>query len=173
MKRFTLLLVAGVAMSGCATLGPDSAEAIRNELRREVLAHHLNSPGFGGLFSVVADIDWAKRRFVELPPNDLLYVLQRCPMDRKIDRFIPVEYLRLPMSRWQARHADALAEQGKLQVHQGNLETQQRTLLDKLVKGVIPDHVYQEKSRELDADIAICKAQILDASLDELDIEGV
>lgn len=70
---------------------------IPSDLRKEALSHHLNSSDFSDSFSVVDRIDWAKRMFVELSPNDVLYVLQHCSEDRKIDRFVPVEYLRLPM----------------------------------------------------------------------------
>ena len=96
MRRLSILLAVAIGALGCATLGTGVSSAVRDELRRETLAHHVSSRGVGGWFSVVAGIDWDKREFVDLPPHDLLYVLHRCPMEVKHNYFVPVEYLRLP-----------------------------------------------------------------------------
>ncbi len=74
---------------------------------------------------------------------------------------------------WQGRHAAAIAEQAAQRKRVADLEGQQRRLLDKLVKGVVTDDVYQVKAAEISAEVAVARVQAHDSELDELDIEGV
>ena len=92
MRRTAFLLIAILAASGCVTFSPTREAEIRTQLRREFLIYRIG----GGFFSLVDGIDWEKRKLIELPPLDLLYVLQRYPLERRRTFFVPVKYLRLP-----------------------------------------------------------------------------
>jgi len=77
------------------------------------------------------------------------------------------------LTHWQLRHAEAITDKARQQKRAEEMETMQRKLLDKLLAGVLSDAVYQAKTAELSAEIAICRAQSNDASEDEVDIEAV
>lgn len=74
---------------------------------------------------------------------------------------------------WRGRHEEVAKLQAVQHQRLEKLEALQRTLLDKLLKGIIPDELYETKSKELAADIAVCRVEAHDAQLDRLDIEGV
>lgn len=74
---------------------------------------------------------------------------------------------------WRGRHEEVATLHAAQHQRLEKLEGLQRTLLDKLLKGIIPDELYATKSKELAADIAVCRVEAHDAQLDQLDIEGV
>ena len=73
---------------------------------------------------------------------------------------------------WEGRHADAIEERKRQQRRLEGLEKQRAVLLDKLVGGVVTDEAYGKKDSELDAEIALCKAERHDAELEEVDVEA-
>ena len=73
---------------------------------------------------------------------------------------------------WRERHAEAINERKRQQRRLEGLEKQRSVLLDKLVNGVISDEIYGKKDSELDAEIALCKAERHDADLEEIDVEA-
>jgi len=77
------------------------------------------------------------------------------------------------LAGWKSRHDDVIIQQAQYQAELESLQTQQRILLDKLVKGIITDDAYKAMNQKYDAEIAICRVEIHDAQLDELDIDGV
>lgn len=70
------------------------------------------------------------------------------------------------------RHGAAIEERKRQHRRLEGLEKQRAVLLDKLVSGVIGDEAYGRKDSELDAEIAICKAERHDTELEEVDVEA-
>jgi len=76
------------------------------------------------------------------------------------------------LDSWCQLTAEAVAEQALQRKRMEDLEKQQRTLLDKLVKGVITDDAYASKTRELTVEIAVCKSGVHDADLQEAEVQS-
>ena len=83
------------------------------------------------------------------------------------------DFAKRVLEHWNQLLAANYGEQQVVKDQVEKKEQQQRRLLEKLVQGVIKDEAYEAMNAQLDADIAVLKADRQYAAMEEDDIQGI